>query len=274
MTANRHHDQFAVLFLDLDQFKTVNDSLGHAVGDLLLSAVAMRLQAVLREDDLLARQGGDEFVALLTRLPRAEDAAVVANKMILALRAPFAIDGHELSVSVSIGIALFPQDATEADTLIKQADLAMYSAKESGRNAYQFFRDEMNDQAQQRLRVESALRRALERNEFELHYQPQVQAADNAVVGYEALLRWHSGVLGEVPPSDFIPVAEATGLMLPIGSWVLRAAFEQAGRICGSRSTSRRCSSAMRGSWRSSWVCSSRPAPIRAGSSWKSPRAR
>jgi len=227
ITANRHHEQFAVLFLDLDQFKTVNDSLGHAVGDLLLSAVATRLQAVLREDDLLARQGGDEFVALLTRLPRADDAAVVANKMILALRAPFAIDGHELSVSVSIGIALFPQDATEADTLIKQADLAMYSAKESGRNAYQFFRDEMNDQAQQRLRVESALRRALERNEFELHYQPQVQAADNAVVGYEALLRWHSGVLGEVPPSDFIPVAEATGLMLPIGSWVLRAAFEQ-----------------------------------------------
>jgi diguanylate cyclase (GGDEF)-like protein len=227
VTASRHREQFAVLFLDLDQFKTVNDSLGHAVGDLLLSAVATRLQAMLREEDLLARQGGDEFVALLPRLPRVEDAAVVANKMIQTLRAPFVVEGHELSVSVSIGIALYPQDASSADTLIKQADLAMYSAKESGRNAYRFFRHEMNEQAQHRLRVESALRRALERDEFELHYQPQVHVADNTIVGYEALLRWHSAVLGDVPPSDFIPVAEATGLMLPIGSWVLRAAFQQ-----------------------------------------------
>ena len=226
-TARRHKEAFAVLFLDLDQFKTVNDSLGHPVGDRLLTEVGARLQGVLREEDVLARLGGDEFVALLTRLPFPEDAAIVAGKMIGALGAPFAVDGHELSVSGSIGIALYPQDAEDVDALLKQADMAMYSAKEAGRNTYRFFQHRMNEQAQQRLVMETALRRAVERDELMLHYQPQVRAGDAVIIGYEALLRWHNPTLGDVSPAQFIPVAEASGLILPIGAWVLRQACVQ-----------------------------------------------
>ena len=229
-TSRRHDEQFAVMFIDLDHFKTVNDSLGHALGDRLLAKVAGQLRSVLREDDLLARQGGDEFVALLTRLPRPEDAAAVARKMLDVMARPFGIDHHELVVSVSIGIAMFPQDASDADTLITQADLAMYSAKESGRNAYAFFHEDMNAQAQQQMRLYNALRRALERDEFSLAYQPQVDAQDGRVLGFEALLRWQSVQLGHVPPDEFIPIAETSGQMLAVGEWVLKTAFEQQAR--------------------------------------------
>ncbi|WP_227815698.1 EAL domain-containing protein [Nitrogeniibacter aestuarii] len=226
-TASRHEERFAVLFIDLDNFKTVNDSLGHAQGDRLLAMVSKRLSSVLREDDMLARQGGDEFVALLTRLPRAEDAAAVASKMIEAMARPFMIDHNELLVSVSIGISLYPQDAHEADALITQADLAMYSAKESGRNGYAFFHEDMNARAHRQMQLYNALRRAEERGEFALFFQAQVDAASGRVIGYEALLRWKNDKLGTVSPDEFIPIAETSGLMLAIGEWVLRAAFRQ-----------------------------------------------
>lgn len=225
--ARRHDDQLAVLFLDVDQFKTINDSLGHAAGDQLLSTVSRRLGECVREDDVLARLGGDEFVALLPRLERAEDAATVARKMLTVLSRPIDIDGHDFSVSVSIGIAVFPHDGADVDTLLKHADTAMYSVKEAGRNNFQFFIPAMNARALDRLKLESGLRRAIERNELELHYQPQFDSTGVTVVGAEALLRWQHPDMGTISPERFVPVAENCGLIVPLGEWVMRRAFAQ-----------------------------------------------
>lgn len=225
--AQRHDDKLAVLFLDLDQFKTVNDSLGHAVGDQLLTVVATRLAGCVRENDMLARLGGDEFVALLSRLNEADDAATVARKMLAVLAEVIMIDQHELNLSVSIGIALYPADGSEIDTLLKHADIAMYSAKDGGRNNFQYFVPEMNVRALDRLLIESGLRRALERDELVLHYQPQIDTLSDRTIGVEALLRWHHPEMGSIAPDRFIPIAENCGLISPLGAWVMHTAFCQ-----------------------------------------------
>ncbi|MCE1241070.1 MAG: EAL domain-containing protein [Azonexaceae bacterium] len=225
-SAERHGDTLAVLFLDLDHFKAINDTLGHPVGDQLLSAVARRLSACLRENDFLARLGGDEFVVLLPRLSHPEDAALVARKLIASLQSSIDVGGHELSISVSIGISLFPGDGEDLSTLLKHADVAMYSAKGQGRNTYHYFKPEMDVHALERLMLENALRRAVDRNELVLFFQPQM-AAGGGLSGCEALIRWQHPEFGLLPPAQFIGVAEDSGLILPLGEWVLAEACRQ-----------------------------------------------
>ncbi len=227
LAAERHEDRLAVLFLDLDNFKTINDSLGHPVGDRLLAEVARRLGGCMRSEDRLARLGGDEFVALLPRLARSDDAAVVATKILRALSASMQIGDHDLRPSVSIGIALFPDDGTTVDVLLKHADTAMYAAKAAGRNSFQFFIEEMNVRATERLTLENALRRAIDGNQLTLHYQPQIDTSSGRIVGCEALVRWQHPERGLVPPGQFIPVAEDSGLIIPLGEWVMREACRQ-----------------------------------------------
>jgi diguanylate cyclase (GGDEF)-like protein/PAS domain S-box-containing protein len=226
--APRHSKKVAVLFLDLDGFKHINDSLGHPIGDKLLQSIAKRLVSCVRSSDTVSRQGGDEFVVLLSEMEQAEDAAISALRILQAVAEAHTIDHHDLHVTTSIGVSVFPDDGKDAETLVKNADTAMYQAKENGRQSYQFFRPVMNVRAVERQSIEENLRRALERREFTLHYQPKVRLRTGEITGAEALLRWTHPVRGSVSPAQFIPVAEDCGLILPIGQWVLREACKQA----------------------------------------------
>lgn len=228
--AKRRGTQLAVLFLDLDNLKHINDSLGHAIGDKLLQSVTQRLLACVRNADTVSRQGGDEFVILLTESRQEEDAASIATKVLTALAAAHSIDNQELHITTSIGIALYPEDGLDAEQLIKSADTAMYCAKEKGRNNYQFFRSDMNIRAVERQLIEANLRRALEKNEFVLHYQPKVNLETNAITGVEALLRWTNSEWGAILPKRLVAIAEDCGLIIPIGRWALREACTQAKR--------------------------------------------
>src|SRR5216684_2966 len=225
--ARRQRQQMAVLFVDVDRFKHINDSLGHAIGDQLLLSVAGRLVASVRASDTVSRQGGDEFVILLSSIAHAEDAALSAYKILAALGIPHHVEEHDLQITVSMGIGIYPEDGTDAETLVKNADIAMLNAKNNGRNNYQFFRPDMNEHALERQSLESGLRHALDRREFELYFQPKMDLETETITGAEALIRWRQPEQGIVLPEKFIPIAEQCGYIVPIGRWVLREACRQ-----------------------------------------------
>ena len=237
-SARRHRRSLALLFLDLDNFKRINDTLGHSVGDRLLQHVARRLEACVRSDDVIgsrrgansrvSRLGGDEFTVLLNEVRSAEDAARVARRILEALREPIRVGRNELVAGVSIGITVFPSDGDDVDALLRNADVAMYDAKSSGRNTYRFFSRDLSDAESRRLTMESRLSRAFESGGLELYYQPQTEVETGRITGVEALLRWNDEVLGAVSPAEFVPVAEGAGLILPIGEWVIETACKQA----------------------------------------------
>jgi diguanylate cyclase (GGDEF)-like protein/PAS domain S-box-containing protein len=225
--AQRRNQMVAMMFLDLDRFKIINDTLGHAVGDKLLQNVAHRLRESLRKEDTVARLGGDEFMLLLQDVNHIESVARIAEKVLNAIRPPFQIDNHELYINTSIGISLYPHDGEDAETLVKNADIALYRAKEKGRDTYQFYASTMNEKAIEQLELENKLRRALERNEFVLHYQPQFDMHMGKIIGMEALVRWQQPDGQLLYPLDFISIAEDTGMIVPLGEWVLRTACTQ-----------------------------------------------
>ena len=226
--AKRQGHLLAVMFMDMDRFKLVNDTLGHLVGDRLLQAMSQRIRACLREADTLARIGGDEFMLLLPQIPNRESAAMIARKVLQALKTPFLIDGHELFVTMSIGIALFPDDGDTMEVLTKHADIALYHTKDKGRDGYHFFQQDLNASLNIRMKLETELRRGLQRREFEVYYQPQFAIASRRIVGMEALVRWRHPERGMVGPDEFIPIAEDTGLIAPLSEQVLQHVCLQA----------------------------------------------
>ncbi len=239
-SAKRHGKIFALLFLDLDQFKRINDSFGHHIGDLLLKNVSETLQKCIRKSDsatgpvvigdsdtLIARLGGDEFIILLSDIQKPENAAIVARKIVQAMPTVYLLEGHEISVTTSIGISIFPVDGEEMELLLKNADSAMYHAKEKGRNNYQFYKNSLNDAVSERYSLEQSMRNALKRDEFVLYYQPQIDLSTRKIVGAEALMRWLHPQKGMIPPDKFIPIAEETGLIIDINKWVIQTACRQ-----------------------------------------------
>jgi diguanylate cyclase (GGDEF)-like protein/PAS domain S-box-containing protein len=225
--AHRKHEHGALLFLDLNRFKHINDSFGHSPADTLLAEVGRRLAIALRKEDVVSRLGGDEFVIALFDITRREDAAVVARKALAALAEPFFVENHEILLSASIGISIFPDDGRDAETLIRNADVAMYRSKQLGNSSFLYYSREMNLRSLERLKMEGGLRHALERDEFSLHFQPQLDLASGKIIGTEALIRWQVPGHGMISPAQFIPVAEETGLIIPIGEWVIDATCRQ-----------------------------------------------
>ncbi len=226
----RRGESIAVLALDLDYFKTINDTLGHPIGDQLLKLVADRLRSCTRDPDTVARLGGDEFAIIMTQLHKPLDATILARRIRESVSRPFHVDGHQIVTDISIGISVAPDDGTEPDVLLKNADMALYGAKEDGRGTWRFFEAEMDTKMRARRDLEMSLRSALANGEFNLHYQPLVTLGSNEVAGFEALIRWNRSGNRMVSPGDFIPIAEETGLIVPIGEWVLRTACQEAAK--------------------------------------------